>query len=70
MRRIVAVVAMLTLVVAFAMPVGPALAQEKKANPCSPEAAKKAANPCSPEAAKKATNPCNPGAVKADEKKQ
>ena len=64
MRCIIATLATLTLVIAFAMPVGTAVAQDKKANPCSPEAAKKAANPCSPEAAKKAANPCSPEAAK------
>ena len=64
MRRLVTALAILTLVVACAMPVGTAVAQDKKANPCSPEAAKKAANPCNPEAAKKAANPCNPEAAK------
>ncbi|MGE3540261.1 MAG: hypothetical protein AB7N91_22830 [Candidatus Tectimicrobiota bacterium] len=42
----------------------PALAQDKKMNPCSPEAGKKVLNPCSPEAGKKVLNPCSPEALK------
>ena len=67
MRRILSLMAVIALMVAFAMPVMTAdAASHEKANPCAAkekmkEEGKKAmekANPCNPCAAK--SNPCNP----------
>ena len=44
MKRVVSLVAVLALVIAFAIPIG--MAEAAKANPCNPCAAK--ANPCNP----------------------
>ncbi len=61
MKRVVSLVAILALVIAFAIPIGMA---EAAKNPCNPCAAKKM-NPCNPCAAKaNPCNPCNPCAAK------
>ncbi len=63
MRRILAMMGVLALVVAFSMPMMAEAASHKggdKKNPCNPCAAK-AKNPC---------NPCNPCAAKAKAEKK
>ena len=68
MKRLLALLAVLTFVAAFALPADMAYAQSTK-NPCNPCAAK-AKNPCNPDAVKanpcaaKAKNPCNPSTEK------
>lgn len=76
MRRILSLIAVVALMVAFAMPVVTAdAASHMEKNPCNPCAAKKAMKKGEEAGEKgmdkmKKANPCNPCAAKAEEMKK